>query len=377
MLVPTRKLLAQLHGWLGVVSAAFIMLVAGSGVMLAFVGELFLAQYGDVLKATPALTNPQAANVTTLIASATKGYEDNFQTVGVLMPNSRVEGIETAMVFVMPTGSQASEGIRMLSIDPWSAQFKGDFPLSGAFAHELIDFHHSLLLGDPGIIFVCILAILLIFFVITGLYIWLPKYNKNWRKSTPLNFRRGIKKACFSLHTWFGVWGALFIIYFCLTGLALAKPGWFSPLLSPPNYAPPISAGFEKICNDRITPDDAETVGNKQFPSKTLATFFMPNVENGPYMLTYRSSDDNNKRDGDGRIFIHASCKGLMHIERAELSKTSVQVTDMLLSLHGGYSFGKALGPILVVFTGLSLIILVVTGVVKFFTRTISRRRNT
>lgn len=246
MLAPTRRILALLHGWLGGISAVFIIIVAGSGVMLAFVGELFIAQYGDMLKATSPIVNTKAANVTRLIASASKGYDDNFQTVGILMPNSRVEGIETAMVFIMPTGSQASEGIRMLSVDPWSAQYKGDFPLSGAFAHELIDFHHSLLLGNLGVIFVCTLSIMLILFVVTGLYLWWQKQKRVWRKVTTLNLHSGIKQACFSVHALLGVWSSLLIIYFCLTGLALAKPGWFSPLLSPPNYAPPTSAGFEK-----------------------------------------------------------------------------------------------------------------------------------
>ncbi|XPF93225.1 PepSY-associated TM helix domain-containing protein [Colwellia sp. RE-S-Sl-9] len=373
--MSNKKVLAWLHGWLGVISGFFVILVAGSGAMLAFVGDLFLVQYGDVLKATPSTPNTPMVNVSTLIASAVKGYEDNFQTVGVLMPHSRVEEVETAMVFVMPTGSQASEGIRMLSVDPWNAQYKGDFPLSGAFAHELIDFHHSLLLGNPGIIFVCVLSILLIFFALTGLYLWWPKHNNIWRKATTLNFHDGIKKTCFSLHAWFGVWSSLLVIYFCLTGLALAKPDWFSPLLSPPSYAPPTSAGFAKQCGNNITPSDAEAAGNKYFPNKKLATFFMPNTENGPYMLTYKSNDDENKRDGDGRIYVHASCSDLVHIERAELSKASVRITGMLLSLHGGYTFGKPIGNMLVLLTGLSLIILVVTGMVKFFTRTKSRRR--
>lgn len=375
-MLATRNVLALLHGWLGGISAIFVILVAGSGAMLAFVGELFLAQYGDMLKATPPIANAQVANVTTLIASASKGYDDNFQTAGILMPHSRVEGIETAMVFVMPSGSQASEGIRMLSVDPWSAQYKGDFPLSGAFAHELIDFHHSLLLGNPGIIFICILSILLITFAATGLYLWWPQQNRIWRKATTLNLRNGVKQICFSVHAWIGVWSSLLIIYFCLTGLALAKTEWFSPLLSPPTYSPPDSAGFEKVCDNNINPADAEIAGNKAFANKKLATFFLPNTENGPYMLTYKSNDDNNKRDGDGRIFVHSSCKGLVHIERAELAKTSIQATGMLLSLHGGYTFGNPLGAILVVFTGLSLVILAGTGIVTFFTRTLRRRRS-
>ncbi|MBU2869853.1 PepSY-associated TM helix domain-containing protein [Colwellia sp. E2M01] len=374
MLMPSRKLLTLLHGWLGSFSALFIILVAGSGVMLAFVGELFLVQYGDTLKATP--SNKPIASISTLIESAKQGYQEDFQTVGVLMPHSRIEEIETAMVFVMPLEKDAEAGIRMISIDPWKVSYKGDFPLSGAFAHELIDFHFSFLLGNYGTVFVCILSILLIFFAATGLYLWWPKNNKVWRKASTVNFRGSLKSICFSLHSWLGVWSALLIIYFSLTGLALAKPEWFSPLLSPPTFSPPKSAGFDKTCAGKVTPNDAELAGSLAFPERELATFFMPNTENGPYMLTYKAKGDNNKRDGDGRIYIHATCKDLVHIARADLSKFSVKITDMLLSLHGGYTFGKVLGVIMVVFAGVSLLIMTGTGLVTFFTRTLRKRKS-
>lgn len=372
MLFTPRKVLVLLHGWLGGLSAIFVILIAGSGAMLAFVGALFIAQYNDTLKASHPTENMSIADVTTLFATATTGYNDTFQTMGVLMPHSRIEEIETAMVFGMPLGADSQEGIRMLSVDPWSTQYKGDFPLSGAFAHELLDFHHSLLLGNAGIIFVCILSILLILFVTTGLYLWWPKQGSVRDKLTSLNLRSGIKQTCFSLHLWFGAWSSLCILYFCITGLALAKPGWFSPLLSPPTYTPPDNSGFEKVCHDNITPADAEIAGTKAFPSKKLATFFLPNSENGPYMLTYKSDGDNNKRDGDGRIFVHASCKDLVYIESAASLTPSAQVTGMLLSLHGGYTFGKPLGNILALLSGLSLVTLAVTGLVTFYTR----RRN-
>jgi uncharacterized iron-regulated membrane protein len=369
-----KKILVLLHGWLGSLSAIFIIIVAGSGAMLAFVGELFLLQYDDALRSSQPSLNAQVTNVTTLITKAKAGYGADFQTVGVLMPHSRVAGIETAMVFGMPSGSDAEDGIRMLTIDPWTAQYKGDFPLSGAFAHELIDFHHSFLLGNVGILFVCILSILLMFFVITGIYLWWVKKGKLWKKLTTVNLRSGLKQACFSLHLWLGAWSALLIIYFCLTGLALAKPGWFSPLLTPPTYAPSINAGFDKVCDDIITPANAEAAGKKAFPNKTLTTLFLPNRENGPYMLTYRSEGDNNKRDGDGRIYVHGSCKGLVNIESDETMSFSAKVTGMLLSLHGGYTFGKFFGSILVLLTGLSLVVLSATGLLTFYTRNIRRK---
>ena len=46
-----RHLVALLHGWIGVFASLFIFLIAATGLALAFFGELFELQYGDIVMA--------------------------------------------------------------------------------------------------------------------------------------------------------------------------------------------------------------------------------------------------------------------------------------------------------------------------------------
>lgn len=77
---------------------------------------------------------------------------------------------------------------------------------------------------------------------------------------------------------------------------------------------------------------------------------------------------DGNKLEGDGRVFVHASCKDVVHVEDLHLSETPTQLANMMLSLHGGYSFGKTFGDILVLLCGIGLIGLAGSGLYLFLT---------
>lgn len=363
-----RKLIAWLHRWLGAVSSLFILLIALSGTMLAFMGELFLLQHGEILHASPPSSKSEYATVETLIDSATDGYGSAFKTMGVLMPRTRIDKVETAIVFGLPAGTDSVDQLLMLSVDPWTAAYKGDFLLRHTFGHELVEFHHSLLLGEAGIVFVCVIALLLIVMCLSGLYMWWPRQGSVWRKASTISFRGNLKRIVLSLHGLVGVWLSLLILFFSISGIATAKPGWFEPLLVAPTHEPPTTSEFEQTCDGIINVGQAQSSGESVFPERSLAFFFLPNRENGPYLLTYREMGDGNKLEGDGRVFVHASCKDVVHVEDLHLSETPRQLANMMLSLHGGYSFGKTFGDILVLLCGIGLIGLAGSGLYLFLT---------
>ena len=370
-----RRLFALLHGWLGAVSALFVLIVALSGAALAFVDEMFLAQYGDILRAESPSRQAEPLGLESLIAGAKAGYGE-FLPTGALMPHSRIADAETALVFGMPPGAQSVDDLHMFSVDPWTGAFKGDFPLRSAFGHEFIEFHYSLLLGPSGAVFVCVIGMLLLAFIATGLWLWWPRNGSAWRKATRLNLRGGIAQALFAVHGLGGVWLAVLILFFTFTGVGLRQPNWFGPLLSATQYAPPPSAGFERACEGSISPDAAiaAAVAATPVPGRSLATAYVPNElsnASNMYMLTLRAAGDRNLIEGDARVFVHASCEGLVHVDDARAAAPPARVTSMLLSLHGGYSFGPYLGDLLVLVTGLGLAVLSASGIVVFLTRTL------
>jgi uncharacterized iron-regulated membrane protein len=369
--MSARRLLTWLHAWLGAVSAVFVILIAGSGVLLAWMSELFMAEYGDMLRAKPPAADAPYASLDAMMANAGAGYGEGFNYIGVLMPHSRVQGIETAMLYGLPEGKTGFEDTWMLSVDPWTAAYKGDFRLDDAFGHQVIHFHHQLFAGDAGAVFVSILGLLLVAFALTGLWLWWPRNGSAWRKASRLSLSGGTKRAWFNLHGWSGVWAALAIVFFSITGTATAKPDWFGPLLSDAPETPPAGTGFEATCDGRVSPGAALLAAEAAHPGRRAASMLFPFEPGHPYQAMLKAKGDGDTINGDMLVFVHATCPGVIHSVDLSTGPVGQKLQGMMLSLHGGYTFGQTLGDILVVATGLVLVLLSVSGLVVFVTRTL------
>lgn len=354
-----RRIVRQLHGWAGLFVAAFLLLIALSGASLAFMSEMFLAQYGDVLRSE---AGPVAApDLDAMAASATAAAGPGFQTHGLLMPHSRVPGVETAMLFGTRPGEDYPS---MISVDPATAATKGMFRLDQAFAHELIDFHYQLLAGEIGTIFVSVLGLLTVAFALSGIWLWWPGRRRAQAKLGYPGAAARRANLWFVLHSWAGIWASLAIAFFALTGVATAKPEWLG-MSEPPHEAPP-SAGFERTCNGRVSVGDAARTAAKAYPDRRLTMVDFPASPGEPYTLYLHRAADWNAMEGDLVLLVHPTCAGLTHAIDVTAGGIDQSANATAFSLHGGYSFGPVLGDILVIFTGLSLAFLSGSGVMAF-----------
>jgi uncharacterized iron-regulated membrane protein len=373
--MTARRLLTLLHAWLGALAAVFVVLVAGSGAALAFMSEMFEAQYGAVLEAEAPRADAPYADLDRVLAAAQAGSRadlgKSFAPLGVLMPHSRVEGIETALPFGIPEGGAGFEDTWMFSVDPWTGAYQGQFRLDDAFGHKLVHFHHDLFVGPVGVTLVSALGLLLAAFALTGLWLWWPRNGSAWSKARRLELGGGPRRALFNLHAWAGVWAALAIVLFSLTGAATAKPDWFGPLLAGAPAAPPASAGFDRRCAGVVTPGQAARAAEAAHPGHRLAMLYFGAGPDQPYRLSLKSGRDLDRMGGDLIVFAHPSCPGVTWSDDVARGTLAERAGQMMFSLHGGYSFGPWLGDLLVVLSGLSLLLLAGSGLYVFFTRTL------
>lgn len=365
--MSARRFLRLTHGWIGVVLGLFIILVAGSGASLAFMSEMFLAQYGEVLEAEAPRPGASYTNVDAMFASAQELRGDKFVPTGVLMPHTRVPKVSTAMVFGMEEGGDPLYPM-MVSVDPWTAEAKGAFSLGDAFGHDMIDFHFELVMGEAGATFVAVLGLLLVLFAVTGLWLWWPRKGYVWRKARAPALRGRGRDKLFQLHGWLGVWTALLVLLFSLSGTATIRPDWFGPTLVDPHLREPTGGVWARQCEGQTSFGEAVRLGQAQFPGKTLSTMYV--VPGEPIHVYFRGPGDLNAIEGDSLAWVHPSCPGVIQaIDIAELP-IGERLHAMMFSLHGGYTFGPVLGPALVVVTGISLVFFAVSGIIVFFART-------
>jgi uncharacterized iron-regulated membrane protein len=366
--MSARRLLRLTHGWIGAVLALFVVLVAGTGASLAFMSEMFLAQYGDVLRAEAPAPGAEPASIEKLFAAAQAAQGPNFAPLGVLMPHSRVPKAETAMVFGMERGGDPHYPM-MVSVDPWTAKVKGAFSLGDAFGHDMIDFHYELTMGPLGATFTAVLGLLLVGFAATGLWLWWPRKGSAWRKARMLRLKGSASQQLFTLHGWLGVWTALLVVLFALSGTATARPEWFGPALADADALQPAGGDWARDCGDTVTPGLAAANARARFPRREVASIYL--VPDEPIHVLMKRAGDLDRIDGDAIYWQHARCAGVGKGVDLSTARLPHQLSNMMLSLHGGYLFGPVLGPIMVLVTGLSLVFFSLSGVIVFFTRTL------
>ena len=365
--MTARRIVRLSHGWIGVILGLFIVLVAGSGACLAFVSEMFLVQFGEMLEAQAPTPGASYVEIDAMIAAAQIARGKAFTIQGIMMPHTRLSKVSTALVYGVEKGGDPAFPIEV-SVDPWTGAAKGSFSLADAFGHDLLDFHHELLLGEIGVTFVSALGVLLMLFALSGLWLWWPRKGSTWRRALSPGLKGSGTNKLFQLHVWLGIWTALLVTLFALTGAATVRPNWFGPLLDDMHEREPRGGVWSKACEGATSFSDAAKQAVSRFPGKQVSTICVMPGE--PIHVYLRGPGDVNTMQGDSLAWVHPSCDGVIETVDASLQSTPEWLGSTVFTLHGGYSFGPFVGPILVLVTGLSLVFFAVSGIIVFFTRT-------
>ena len=359
-----RHLIALIHGWIGVVASLFIFLIAATGLALAFFGELFEIQYGDMLLAE----NGQHRHIAEIVETAEKQHPPGFEALGMFMPDTRVENLETALVYGF---EPKNEEIMMVSVDPSNAEYKGSFNLHHSFAHEFNDFHFSLLMGEWAQMFIAVIGVLIIAFIFTGLYLWWPRGGTRMRDKL-LNVRTKGKliPKMFNWHGLSGIWLGALTLLLAITGIGLSEPEWLGPAVAQVDEPATWDARFKQDCGDTVSLRAAADQALAAFPGREISQVQIASGEENKYIFSLRGPNDWNVRFGDAHAEVHAQCEGEMWSTTLSEQNAPAIFGTLLLSLHGGHIFG-IFAELSVVLTGLALMILSGTGVFVFFKRTL------
>lgn len=200
------------HFYAGLYVIPFLLMLSATGALIIWFTAV-APEYGDRLAVTP---QGEALSVSQVIEAALTDHPDAVAT-------SYITPLDATTPALVQLGT--ADGTRMLAVDPYTGAVLSDRPKDGTWNEWLTDLHGTLFLGPDGGIgdfLIEAAASLGLLLIVTGVYLIWPRNGARLSAVLVPNLRakgRGFWK---SLHQSVGLWSAVILLSFLISGLAWA-----------------------------------------------------------------------------------------------------------------------------------------------------------
>jgi uncharacterized iron-regulated membrane protein len=213
-----RKALFQVHLWVGLILALYVLMMCVTGTILIYRRSLsvVLSVTPHIVAAGPRLTSDELAQIA---ERAHPGYQADQVSYGRRANDPAKVSLE-----------RGSKKLQRL-FDPYTGSDLGD-ALTWSFRALLwmVELHDNLLAGTTGQRLNGLGGILVTVLCISGMVIWWPGIEK-WRRSLFVNWKANPQRLNWSLHTSLGFWSLAFILMWGISGIYLGFPAPFNALV--------------------------------------------------------------------------------------------------------------------------------------------------
>jgi uncharacterized iron-regulated membrane protein len=358
----------QVHLWVGIILALYMILIGVTGSILVLREELEtlsgLRPWHDLQ-----VTGP-SADIVNVIQNIRTAYP-RARLISVLAPT------ETDPIFVAHIqGGGRGPGALNVAAHPTTGQILGPLPRRRSWISVLRDLHITLLIGITGRQTNGVLAGFLLLLNITGMVVWWPGL-KSWTRALTVDFRRTWRRVNFDLHRAVGFWTLGIVTLWAISGVYFGFPSQtfaFINRLSPIVTARPPLLGVPPQ-NNVVPPDLHALIAQAQLldPGTTLKGIGFPGNRRAPLQIYMRR--------GKGIGFEYADTLYFNPYDGTYLTTWKYGVNQSLgdwfiwsqIPLHFGTFWGWGV-KILWVLMGLSIPLLTVTGALMYWNRYLRRK---
>lgn len=354
-----RRLLFQVHMWLGLLTGLYVAAVCVSGAALVF--RIDMQRALDPHLFTPSADGPLADPVA-VMESVARAY-----------PHHRLSGVE-APTTVRPTYlAYVTRGaeFKTVLIDPVTTAVLGELP-ERAVIRALQDLHFNLMAGRTGRTVNGAGAFGILLLCAGGVVIWWPG-ARVWRRGFVVDISRGSRRRLWELHRAVGIWSVAFIVMSAITGLSLVFPAGFravvnrqspitvarSPQSGPPSPVPP--PPWRQMI-DRARADA---------PGRAVARVVLPFGERGAFLVMFSPRSPTPAGSELTSIYLDQYMGDRLATSGARPWGDAMMAT--MLPLHVGGVGGQA-GRVIWFTLGLSPAVLFVTGLIVWWRRVVRPR---
>jgi uncharacterized iron-regulated membrane protein len=362
--VFVRRVLFQVHLWVGVCTGLYIFVVCVTGAALVFRIDMQRALHPHLFTARTAGPVAHPADVMESVARA--------------FPAATVSGVDAPTTLRPTYLAYALAGERFLTIllDPVTAELLGELPEDSA-VRTLQDLHFDLLAGRAGRVINGLGALFLLTMCLTGLVIWWPG-RSNWARGLIVDFSRSWRRITWELHSAVGIWTITFIAMWSVTGVYFVFPTQFrsalnrlSPLTvaQTPRSDPSRSTGSAPLRWRALV--DAARV---HAPGQHVARVVAPSSPTAAFLVMFSPEEPTPTGDAElTSIYLDQYSGALLTTPPATDPSLGDIIMAWTAALHVGNFGGNAVRMAWLVL-GLAPPVLFVTGFLMWWTRIVRPR---
>lgn len=365
-----RRVLFQVHLWVGVGVAVYVVLIGVTGASLVFRDEMEHAMAPPLVDPETAFGPP--AELVSVAERMRKAYPDR---VLVSIVNPVPPEHPTIRGFLRKGDSYLA-----VSAHPVTGELLGA-EAEGGFLAWLQDLHFNLLSGTTGRIVNGVGALCLVAMSLTGIVIWWPG-RRHWRRAMTVDFSRQWKRLNWDLHSATGFWTLALLAMWGVSGAYFAWPAeiralvnWFSPVSLAQAPPPDVSRkGKQPPPDMRALVQEAQ----RRSPGAVPLSISFPASERGHLRVFLAREKPLSYETADYHYFDPFTGRHVA-VWRRGLNQTA---GDLVMSwigpLHFGTFGGRGAVGIAVkvawVLLGLAPPLLAVSGLLMYWNRVLSKR---
>lgn len=259
----------------------------------------------------------------------------------------------------------------MVSINPYTGAVVANRFWGETFTTWILNLHTQLGLEDMGWNIVGGLGVLLLFSVLSGVYLWWPGWNK-LSSVFRLHYQAGLQHLALDCHRWLGLISAAGLLLLALTGSLLSYPALMTKLFGAAgmNHG---ETGRDIVSTAEPTKNPTSLAGaafiaRAPFPHAELRRVTTPAGDTGVYRINLRQSEEINRRHPYTTVWVDRWSGHIKEVRDPLGFSLGERMSTWIWPLHTGEALGPK-GRLFWFVCGQSLFWLYVTGLLRWLCR--------
>lgn len=330
-----RKLINDIHLWLGIGSGIIIFLVCFSGTILAFEHEI-KHLFSNEIEINEAENKKTVTELINIVKNSNNGF-----VTGLSIPNNTHE----AYIFSVKKSMKERRGSSMI-VNPYSGELQtAEKTSADAFLFSMFKLHRWLLLDSKiGRPIVGIATIIFLILSISGIILWFPRKLKwkNFKPGFKIKTNANWKRINHDLHNTLGFYACIFIVIMGITGLCWSFEGYRNGLgnligTKIFNRSTP-KIELNNTTKNIISVDKAINIANKTLNYNGKLSVSFPNKKNNYY--AFRKTNANNWSPvTTDKVYIDQS-GNVLAVDIFKNKPLNVKIASLIKPIHTGEIFG-------------------------------------